>query len=65
MTSAYLPDLESEWATWTPGPYSPGRIDASVYLALELLPVPSSGESSLSGAGLLAETDLLGGLWGR
>lgn len=65
VTSAYLPDLESEWATWAPGPYSPGRIDASVYLALELLPVPSSGESSMVGAAQLAETDLLAGLWGR
>lgn len=64
VTAAYLPDLESEWATFMPGATdSPGRIDASVYLALELLPVPSSGEASMQGAGLLAETDLLGGLW--
>lgn len=63
-TAAYLPDLESEWATFMPGATdSPGRIDASVYLALELLPVPASGEASMQGAGLLAETDLLGGLW--
>lgn len=64
VTAAYLPDLESEWATFLPGATdSPGRIDASVYLALELLPVPASGEASMQGAGLLAETDLLGGLW--
>lgn len=64
VTAAYLPDLESEWATHMPGSTdSPGRIDASVYLALELLPVPSSGETSLEGADLLAQTDLLGGLW--
>lgn len=64
VTAAYLPDLESEWATFMPGATdSPGRIDASVYLALELLPVPASGESSMRGAALLAETDLLGGLW--
>lgn len=41
-TGAYLPDLESEWASWLPGQDSPGRIDASVYLALELLPVPGT-----------------------
>ncbi|MFB9476887.1 hypothetical protein ACFFR3_45985 [Nonomuraea salmonea] len=33
-----LPDLEHEWATWMPtDPESPGRIDASVYLAYGLL----------------------------
>lgn len=62
VTAAYLPDLESEWATFLPGADSPGRIDASVYLAYELLPVPASGEASMIGAALLAETDLLG--WG-
>ncbi len=62
VTAAYLPELESEWATWQPGsPDSPGRIDASVYLAFELLPVPASGVGGL-GAGVqaMAETDLLG-----
>ena len=40
-TAAYLPDLEEEWATWQPDQSdSPGRIDASVYLAYELLPPP-------------------------
>jgi len=50
--------------TFLPGSTdSPGRIDASVYLALELLPVPASGETSMMGAELLGQTDLLGGLW--
>lgn len=37
-----MPKLEWEWATWLPGQESPGRIDASVYLAYSLLPVPGS-----------------------
>lgn len=37
---AHLPELVDEWTTWEPtDPHSPGRIDASVYLAWELLPV--------------------------
>jgi len=64
-TGKYLPDLESEWATWAPGGESPGRIDASVHLAYELLPLPSAGKSSLSGAMTLADTNLVGGSWGR
>jgi len=37
-------DLEREWTTWMPtDPASPGRIDASVYLAYALLPIPSTG----------------------
>ena len=44
---------------------SPGRIDASVHLAYELLPLPSAGKSSLSGAMTLSDTNLLGGSWGR
>lgn len=61
VTAAYLPDLESEWATFQPGSSdSPGRIDASVYLAFELLPVPASGSASMMGAQVLADTDLLG-----
>lgn len=64
VTGSYLPDLESEWATYQPGATdSPGRIDASVYLAYALLPVPASGESTMLGAQMLAETDLL--RWGR
>lgn len=45
----YLPDVEAEWCTWDKeSKFSPGRIDASVYLLYELLPVPSSGETSFS-----------------
>jgi hypothetical protein len=62
-TAAFLPELESEWASWMPGPESPGRIDASVYLAYELLPVPQSGVTTAVGAGALANTNLLP--WGR
>ena len=65
VTAAYLPDFESEWSTYVVGSPSPGRIDAGVYLALELLPVPASGETSMVGAQQLAETDLLAGLWRR
>lgn len=61
-TAKYLPDLESEWATWVVGPDSPGRIDASTYLSYELLPLPNAGSVSNAGAGLLASTDLLGGM---
>jgi hypothetical protein len=61
VTGKYLPDLESEWATFMPGSSdSPGRLDASVHLAYELLPIPGSGPASLVGAVQLAETDLLG-----
>lgn len=43
-TAAYLPDLEEEWATWQPDHKdSPGRIDASTYLAYALLPLPAAG----------------------
>ena len=54
-------------ATWVVGGDSPGRIDASVHLAYELLPVPSTGDASLAGVSALMDTDLLGqrGLWGR
>ena len=45
-TGMYLPELEEEWATWQPDSSdSPGRIDASVYLAYELLPLPKAGSS--------------------
>jgi hypothetical protein len=37
-----LPQMEWQWMTWLPGQESPGRIDASVYLAYSLLPVPGS-----------------------
>jgi hypothetical protein len=63
VTGNYLPDFESEWSTWTPGGESPGRIDAGTYLAYELLPLASAGKSSSAGATMLAETDLLAGMW--
>lgn len=48
-TAQYLPDLEAEWATWQPdSKNSPGRIDASVYLAYEMLPIPPSGQASVA-----------------
>lgn len=63
VTSAYLPELESEWATWQPtDTSSPGRIDASVYLAFGLLPIPTSGTSDMTGAHALASANLL--TWG-
>lgn len=40
-TGQYLPEMEEEWATWQPDQTdSPGRIDASVYLAYAILPPP-------------------------
>lgn len=40
---AHLPELAHEWTTWQPtDTNSPGRIDGSVYLAYELLPVPGA-----------------------
>lgn len=46
-TATYLADLEEEWATWQVDQHdSPGRIDASVYLAYGLLPVPGAGGGS-------------------
>lgn len=62
---ALLPDFEQEWATWRPGPDSPGRIDAGVHLAYELLPLPESGASSTVGAMVLSQTNLLPGWGGR
>lgn len=45
-TAAYLPELEEEWATWQlESSDSPGRIDASVYLAYEMLATPKAGSS--------------------
>lgn len=57
-TGAYLPELESEWCTWTPGPESPGRIDASVHLAWALLPPPGSKSVVSSPEGHLPVTGL-------
>lgn len=48
-TANYLPDVEAEYVTWQPdSKVSPGRIDASVYLLYELLPVPPSGHQRFS-----------------
>jgi len=47
-TATYLPELEDEWATWQPDLRdSPGRIDASVYLAYDLLPIPGMGSGTV------------------
>lgn len=44
-TTAYLPEMEEEWATWQPDHTdSPGRIDASTYLAYGLLKVPGASQ---------------------
>lgn len=41
--AVYSPELETEWCSWMPtDPYSPGRIDASVYLGRLLLPRPGA-----------------------
>lgn len=39
---APLPHVEAEWSTWQPGSDSPGRIDATSYLAYELLTIAGS-----------------------
>lgn len=60
-TGTYLPEVEEEWVTWQPdSSTSPGRIDASVYLAYELLPLPkaSSGGVSQQGRGSLPTTGM-------
>ncbi|MFJ9720008.1 terminase large subunit domain-containing protein [Streptomyces sp. NPDC101213] len=42
---ARLIGLEGKWTTWQPtDPESPGELDAAVYLAYELLPVPGVDE---------------------
>lgn len=57
---AYLPDLEQEWATWRPTETdSPGRIDASCYLAYDLLPVPGA-ETVVSGAAGIHQSTVRG-----
>lgn len=61
-SAQYLPDVEAEWATWQPGPESPGRIDASVYLAYELLPVPVSGQAEVIDPLSMGNVDLIGRL---
>lgn len=50
---AQLPELAWEWQTWQPTDTdSPGRIDASCYLAYELLPVPGADAVVSSPAGV-------------
>lgn len=57
-TTTYLPELESEWATWQPNSAdSPGRIDASVHLAWALVP-EVTGTSDVAGTAALQEVDL-------
>jgi hypothetical protein len=66
LMAAYLPDLESEWTTYVPGTRdSPGRLDCSVHLAYEFLPLPRPGAATNEGAAIMAGTDLLAGLFGR
>lgn len=44
-----LNDLKSEWEMWEPdSTWSPGRIDASVYVAMELLPIIANGATVTS-----------------
>lgn len=48
-----LPDLAHEWSTWQPtDPDSPGRIDASVYLAYALLGPPRGAHTGGSAVGV-------------
>lgn len=48
---APLPELVAEWITWTPdAKLSPGRIDASVYLARELMPKPGAARRGMQTA---------------
>ncbi|MFF9265866.1 terminase large subunit domain-containing protein [Streptomyces longwoodensis] len=52
-TTAYLPELEEEWATWQPDHTdSPGRIDASTYLAYGLLKIPGASQHLGNAAGV-------------
>ncbi len=58
-TARYLPDMEAEWLSWTPtSPDSPGRIDASVHLAWELLPPPGSKVRVAAPVGQMPTTGL-------
>lgn len=51
-TAAYLPEVEEEWSTWQEGASdSPGRIDASTYLAYALLPIPKGGTGGAAAPG--------------
>lgn len=52
-----FPDLAQEWCSWQPtDPASPGRIDASVYLAYGLLPIPSTGVTWAAPTGQMPAT---------
>jgi phage terminase large subunit-like protein len=47
-----LKGLKNEWMMWEPGSsWSPGALDAAVYVAYELLPPVASGARSVSVAG--------------
>ncbi len=62
-TTSYLPEFESQWATHQPtDTTSPGALDAGVYLAFGVLPVPQSGSSTMTAANMLAQSSLLS--WG-
>lgn len=61
-TAAYLPELEEEWATWQPdNTDSPGRIDASTYLAYGLLKVPGASQHIGNPAGISLAAAAQGG----
>lgn len=50
---AYMPELVDEWCGFMPGsPDSPGRIDASVHMAWDLLKAPRSGRAMGSAVGV-------------
>ena len=56
--ATYLPEVESEWQSWqVTDPNSPGRIDASCYLAYEMLPIPGS-EAMISTASSLSRQQI-------
>ncbi|MFE2934863.1 terminase large subunit domain-containing protein [Streptomyces sp. NPDC059278] len=64
-TTAYLPEMEEEWATWQPDHTdSPGRIDASTYLAYGLLKIPGASQhiGNAAGVSLNAAAQQRGGL---
>lgn len=66
-TAAYLPEMEEEWATWQPDHTdSPGRIDASTYLAYGLLKIPGASQhiGNAAGISLNAAAQQGGGLGG-
>lgn len=52
-TTNYMPELEEEWATWQEDHTdSPGRIDASTYLAYGLLKIPGASQHIGNSAGV-------------